>query len=514
MDHAKSALSSLKNAEEKYDVLYVNTPWSAMTVERMGNLPLRDICADNAALFMWTDSFTAPKTSELLEKWGFKFHSVFQIMDIAQYPWMKKPITTALATAVKASSTKPSDTKQSDTAEKENTTQAKVVDDNKDEENKENVDPKKVTQKKTVKKTRAPTVNPPSWWSPAPEEFSPSRPSTEQLWLAIKGDPASVFGSSSVAYNVVNMPELGKKSRSKKGTESWKGNDQRWDLDRPLCFLETVVQHTSSGAKVLDLFSTTLHDKVDSWGPGLPGGYLRGFAKNTGLVHEVNKVMRTMKKTHLQCLSQKIPKMLAASDKKTFLTELEESWAPVAQTLENLKLPMSYNWKKDDGEIEEWAYHVVQILAQKNVAVFSSIRKKRKKRQGTAKPGNRPRHGIACPSKVSKEMAEFLKLDPNELIARTAVVKKLNDYIRENSLKNPDRQVEILLDEPLKKLLAPPEDFGTVTYFNLCKLVGAHFPKKTEEEKKADKRAREEEKKASKARLAKEANQEAKKAKV
>lgn len=478
MDHAKSTLSSLKNAEEKYDVLYVNTPWSVMNVERMGNLPLSDICADNAALFMWTDPYTAPQTSQLIEKWGFKFHSVFQIMDIAQHPWMKKPTN---------SSTK-------------------------SEEDKENVDPLqekkdvvdvKPTPKKVVKKTRAPPLNPPSWWSTAPDEFvSPSRPSTEQLWLAVKGDPTSVFGSSTIAYNVVNLPEVGKKSRSKKGNDMGNmgnmGNNPKWDLDRPICFLDTVVQHMSPGAKVLDLFSTTLHEKVDSWGPGLPGGYLRGFAKSTGLVAEINKVMRTMKKSQLQCLSQKIPKMFSASteeERQTFLTDLEDSWAPIVHTLDNLKLAMSYNWKKDDGKTEEWVYHAVQVLAQKNVAVFSSIRKKRKKRQSTQKSGNRPRHGIACPSKISKELAEFLKMEPDELIARTSVVKKLNDYIKEHSLKNPDRQVEILLDEPLKKLLAPPEGFGTVTYFNLCKLVDAHFPKKTDEEKKADKRARDEEKK-------------------
>ena len=137
----------------------------------------------------------------------------------------------------------------------------------------------------------------------------------------------------------------------------------------------------------------------------------------------------------------------------------------------------------------------MQILAQKNVANFSSIRKKRKKRQTSKKPGNRPRHGIASPSKVSPKMADFVGIDHEEKIARVTVVKVLNEYINNNSLKNPDRQVEILLDERLKNLLNPPEDFGPVTFFNLCKLVGVHFPKKTEEEKKADKRARDEAKK-------------------
>ena len=39
------------------------------------------------------------------------------------------------------------------------------------------------------------------------------------------------------------------------------------------------------------------------------------------------------------------------------------------------------------------------------------------------------------------------------------------------------------MDEPLKKLLRPPPDFGPVTYFTLCKIIGIHFPPKNAEEK-------------------------------
>lgn len=475
MDHAKSSMLSLKTLDEKYDVLYVNTPWSAMPIERMEKLPLKEISSDNAALFVWTDSYSVTSASTLLDKWGFKFHSVFQVMDIAQYPWMKKA-----EVAAKSPKTGPETSETSET-------------------------PEKPEVKKTFKKSRAPPVTPPCWWNAAPDMSLPSRPTTEQLWLAVKGDPSTIFGNTTTAYNVVNIPTVGKKSRSKKSSQCGE-----WELDRPRCFLDTVIQHVNPGVKILDLFSTCLHDKVDSWGPGLPGGYLKGFTKTTGIVAEINRVMRTMKKSQLQCLSQKIPKMLSAEseqDKKKFLSEMEESFVPISTALNNMKSDVPYNWKKDDGGVTEWTYNLVQLLAQRNVADFSSIRKKRKKRQPMKKTGNRPRHGIASPSKVSPGMAEFLKLGPDEKIARVTVVKILNDYINEHSLKNPKNQVEILLDEPLKKLLNPPANFGPVTFFNLCKLVGVHFPKKTEEEKKADKRAREEEKQKS-------ANESQKKAKV
>lgn len=449
MDNARSALASLKASEEKYDVLYVNTPWSKMDVALMGKLPLNDISADNAALFMWTDPYSAAKTSSLIEKWGFRFHSVFQVMDIAQHPWMKKP-------------------KKEDEPKKE--------DDIKEETD---------TKKKHNKKPRAPPVVVPKWWSPEPEGVTPSRPTTEQLWLAVKGDTSNVFANSTLAYNVVNVPEIGKKSRSKKASV-----DSEWDMDRPQSFLETVTCHLSASSRVLDVFSSTLHDKIDSWGPGLSGGYLTGFSKNHGIVGDINSVMRAMKKTQLQSLTQTIPKILASEADESVHAGMKDSWDPIVSKMESLKTPMAYNWKKDDGSVEEWAYELILLLAQKNVSDFSTLRKKRKKRQNAPNTGDRPRHGIASASTISRELAEFLEIDPEEKIARTTVVSKINEYIAKNKLQNPDNKVEVLLDEPLKRLLTPPEGFGPVTYFNLCKLVGVHFPKKTVEEKLADKAER------------------------
>lgn len=190
MNHAKSALQTLKTGDQKYDVLYVNTPWSAMPADRIANLPLNSICAENAVLLLWTDSYSASRTTELMDKWGFKFHSVFQIMDIAQHQWMKKPVA---AVAVDNLEVGESTTGQAAEASAR--------------ERKKNV----------VKKSRAPPVSQPPWWSPAPPDVvAPSRPTTEQLWLAVKGDPSAVFGNSTVAYNVINLPDVGKKSRSTK----------------------------------------------------------------------------------------------------------------------------------------------------------------------------------------------------------------------------------------------------------------------------------------------------------
>ena len=429
MSNARSMLPYLKNFSEKYDVIYVNTPWSKLDLQTISKIPVKNISSDNSALFLWVDSYSLDKGMSLLDAWGFKFHSVYQVADIAQYPWMKKPAV-----------------------------DAEVVE--------------------RPKKTRAPPINPPKWWANCPESPCGSRPSSEQLWLATKGDVSLLFNPGSVAYQVVNLPELGKKSRAKKSLEN------EWDVERPTVFLETVLGSLSPSRNVLNVFATSLHDKVDSWGPGLPGGFLDASSKSSGLVGEINKTMRSMKKTQLQALSGKCTKYLLCEgedEKKAILDGISDSWLPVASSAENVKTNVAYNLKTDAGDPADWFVALVQTLASKNVADFSSLRKKRKKRRGPA-DANRPRHGIASASKVSKELAEFLNMDPEEKIARTAVVSRLNEYIAKNGLQNPENKLQILLDEPLKKLLKPPPGFEPVTYFNLCKLFGSHFPKKTDGE--------------------------------
>ena len=461
MDNARSMLPHLKNSSEKYDILYVNTPWSKLDVETISKVPVKSISSENSALFIWVDSYSVDKGMSLLNSWGFKFHSVYQVADVAQYPWMKK-----------------------EKAEKK-VEEVVVV------EGEGEAQPKPKPVRATNKKTRSPPINPPKWWVDAPEASCGSRPSSEQLWLATKGDASLLFNSGTVPYQVVNLPELGKKSRAKKSSF-----ENEWDVERPAVFLETVLSSLSVSRNVLNVFASSLHEKVDAWGPALPGGFLHCSSKNTGLVGEINKTMRSMKKTQLQSLSVKSMKYLMSTDvteKKSIMESMHADWVPVEKTVVDMKPEsigkLGYNFKTDAGDPSEWFVCLVQILASKNVADFTSLRKKRKKRQGPVDP-DRPRHGIARASKISKELAEFLEMDPEEKIARTEVVSKLNEYIIKKGLQNPENKLQILLDEPLTNLLKPPADFGPVTYFNLCKLFGSHFPKKTDEEKKADKLAR------------------------
>lgn len=467
MESARSAIPYLKSKAEKYDLLYVNTPWSKLDTAKISKFPAKDVTKDNAAVLLWVDTYKAGEAMKIIDAWGFKFHSVYQIADVAQYAWMKKPSTKKKEGGEETS--------------KEDESEPNPKGDSKDAS-------KASAKTPVVRKFKMPPISPPSWWPTEPESTLGTRSTTEQLWLATRGDASGVFTGDVAPSQVVNHPELGKKTKPKKKNVFV----SEWDTERPATFLDAVMENLSPDKKVLDVFSASIQDKVDSWGPGVPGGFVGAFSYNEGLVGGINTVMRAMKKTQLQMLSSKLSKYELATldEKKSLMETISVAWSPVMTTLGEKSFGIPYSWKDENDVPSDWIVYVVQAIASKNIAEFDSTRGRKKKRKSAASSSDRPRHGIACASKISPELADFFGMDHSEKIARTVAVAKLNEYIVKNGLQNPERKIEIMLDEPLRILLSPPEDFGVVTYFNLCNLVGKHFPKKTDAEKKADAEAR------------------------
>lgn len=78
---------------------------------------------------------------------------------------------------------------------------------------------------------------------------------------------------------------------------------------------------------------------------------------------------------------------------------------------------------------------------------------------------------------VTPKLREFLGLPAGELISRSEVTKFINKYIIDNGLKHPDNGRQIILDNKLRDLLAPPEGVQ-VTYLNLQKYLSPHYIKK------------------------------------
>ena len=81
--------------------------------------------------------------------------------------------------------------------------------------------------------------------------------------------------------------------------------------------------------------------------------------------------------------------------------------------------------------------------------------------------------GFAKPSKISKELCEFMNKTEGTEMARTEVTKALVNYIKENNLENSSNKKVISPDEKLKFLLGVDKE--EITYFNIQKYMNKHF---------------------------------------
>jgi len=100
----------------------------------------------------------------------------------------------------------------------------------------------------------------------------------------------------------------------------------------------------------------------------------------------------------------------------------------------------------------------------------------RKKRRG----GNKSPGGFTKPAPLSGPMCAFLEVPDGTELPRTEVTRRVNRYVKENDLQNPENKKQILADEKLRGLLYLKDD-DELTYFNLQRYMKVHFLKKDPE---------------------------------
>ena len=182
-------------------------------------------------------------------------------------------------------------------------------------------------------------------------------------------------------------------------------------------------------------------------------------------------------------------KTSSSKAKKTSTKKVEE---PVVETVvvENTQTQPVVD---EDNYDQEFATVLEQLVSAQNTikGLMSTVRalEKRvsrdrkvmqKKMKGRAKrvvDPNKPPSGFAKPGPVSDELRAFLKLEPDQLIARTEVTKKITDYCKANNLQKVEDKRTINVDPPLKKLLRLKKG-DELTFFNLQKYMKIHYPNK------------------------------------
>jgi FtsZ-binding cell division protein ZapB len=130
----------------------------------------------------------------------------------------------------------------------------------------------------------------------------------------------------------------------------------------------------------------------------------------------------------------------------------------------------------------------INSLQQKVKSVEKSVKKELKnlkKDKKKSKPKNKKApSGFAKPTKVTKELCEFMDRPEGSEIARTEVTKMLVSYIKTNNLieSNTDynnknnKNNKIVPDEKLKNLLGIQEhELNNLNYFNIQKYMNKHF---------------------------------------
>jgi len=98
---------------------------------------------------------------------------------------------------------------------------------------------------------------------------------------------------------------------------------------------------------------------------------------------------------------------------------------------------------------------------------------------------NRAPSGFVKPTRISDELASFLKKPSGSEMARTEVTHDINKYIRTNNLQDKENGRKINFDTKLATLFKLNES-DELTYFNLQRYMSPHFLKKESEDKETD----------------------------
>ncbi|KAG5186449.1 hypothetical protein JKP88DRAFT_156966 [Tribonema minus] len=448
-----------------YDVIMLNTPWHRMTMDDLGKLPIADMAAEDATLFMWTDSAMAGSTARLMKKYGFTFHSVANILNVAEPVAVPMPAAEDVAAAAASSESAESAAAESAepaAAEPAEPAAAEPAEPASDDAPADGT----ASKPKTPRAPRIKTLHPPNHWMDM--EGMLVRLCTEQLWMATRGAGAPLAAKvKPLPYQVNTNLEYAKRSCKLRKPSATCPPD--WFCTRPSEFFTNILKQLSPDVTAIEMFGDSVQQDVDSFGPGIPQFFvpaLGGFSGDVGMVKEA---LDGMGKVAVRTLCAKLHKALAQLE-----GALDEP------CVVDLFIAIRAIAKKAGGSVDKWVPDnpTTLLVVSKVVDSFFTEYPQRKKKNKRARDDsdsdkNKERHGIAKPGPVSAALVEFFGEPAGTEIARTDVVSRINAYIRLHNLRAGKH---FKLDEKLQKLFGKAEGEGEFGYFNLHELLAPHFP--------------------------------------
>merc|ERR1711907_284524 len=201
------------------------------------------------------------------------------------------------------------------------------------------------------------------------------------------------------------------------------------------------------------------------------------------VVEEKQPVVVVEEKKPVVVVEEKQPVVVEeTSDESTPLENLELQLAPMREKTDLLLSTLLNEFQTLQKSLKELSTKLKEVQRQvgkerketRKVSNKYFKTNKKKKRSGNKSPG-----GFTKPAPLSEPMCQFLGEEVGTEMPRIDVTRRINLYVKENKLQNPDNKREIVADNKLRELLYLTNN-DTLTYFNLQRFMKVHFLKRTE----------------------------------
>ena len=110
------------------------------------------------------------------------------------------------------------------------------------------------------------------------------------------------------------------------------------------------------------------------------------------------------------------------------------------------------------------------------VGMLANMRQMQKKHQKKAKKNSNVKSGFVKPVRITKVLSDVIETDERELVARSVVNKKINEYIKRKGLQVIENRQTFKLDNALAVLFGLNEG-DVVHYFKMQTYLKHHYPK-------------------------------------